>query len=88
METSADLSHFYVKGTDINGEEAFYLDWMAESPQDALRKSLEVIPRDWSGGIEVLDEETLEPSSMPLLDYWKEGQSLEMKQARIESNHG
>jgi hypothetical protein len=75
MEKSTDLSHFYVKGTNMNGEDAFVLDWIAESPEEALNKSLEIIPRDWSGGIEVLDEETCDELSMPLIDYWKEPDS-------------
>ena len=67
--------HFIVRGTDSTGKEAFVLDWVAESPEEALKKSLEIIPKDWSGGIEVLDEETSDEMSMPLIDYWKEPDS-------------
>ena len=67
------LQHrFYVRGTGLDGEEQFFLDWLAESPEEALRMSLNVIPKTWTGGIEVLDEESLDTCEMPLIDYWKE----------------
>jgi hypothetical protein len=63
---------FYVRGTSLDGEEQFFLDWLAESPEEALQFSLSVIPKSWTGGIEVLDEESLDTCEMPLIDYWKE----------------
>ena len=80
MSDEAPKYRFYVQGTGLDGEEAFFLDWLASSPQEALELTLKMIPEAWSGGIEVLDEDSLDTCEMPLIDYWKEPKVLESKE--------
>jgi hypothetical protein len=63
---------FMVKGTGLDGEEAFAFHWVINSPDDALQLTLNNISKLWSGGIEVHDLESLANGQMPLIDYWKE----------------
>jgi len=80
MVSESEQFHFLVFGSDVNGVENFYLDWYASTPQEALELTLRIIPSSWSGGIEVLDEETLETCDMPLVDYWKDQGDSQIRQ--------
>jgi hypothetical protein len=41
-------------------------------PEDALAAVISKLPSNWVGGIEISDDETVGPDSMPLIDYWHE----------------
>lgn len=64
-------SHFHVMGNDVFETDSFTWIIEATDPNDALSKTLDKLPDNWEGSIEVNDHSTLKPSDMPLLDFWR-----------------
>ena len=65
-------NHFHVSLTNALQSTTDYLVISTERPEDALAFAISSLPADWVGGVEVCDDETLTPDSMPLIDYWHE----------------
>ena len=63
--------HFHVQCTYEEHNEMIYCLIEKPTPEAALNQVLNLLPANWEGGIEVLDDETLDASCLPLIDYWK-----------------
>lgn len=67
------LYTFYVTGTNAYTSNQTDKSIESTSPENALNEFLNLLPNNWIGGIEVNDDETLNPDAMPLIDFWLEG---------------
>jgi len=72
MENDGDKSNFFAKGTSENGKDDFIFSLSTDTPESALELTLNKISGDWSGGIEILADDSSEIHPMPLIDYWKD----------------
>lgn len=63
--------HFHVTARGVDQINLTFVI-LEDEPQNALEKVLGELPVNWIGGIEVSDDDSLGPSDMPLIDFWKE----------------
>lgn len=64
--------HFHVACRGVDDKRNHDLVVEGSNPQEALEEVLSQLETDWVGSIEVFDDQTMAPSEMPLLDYWKD----------------
>jgi hypothetical protein len=65
-------NHFHVSLQPAESDLSENLVIKIARPEDALAAVISKLPSNWVGGIEISDDETVGPDSMPLIDYWHE----------------
>jgi len=71
VETCPKKIHFHVSCVDVMEKQDFNFLYEVSDPNSALAQAIKELPDDWEGSIEVNDHETLPPSQMPLIDFWR-----------------
>lgn len=63
--------HFHVSAKDVFETNSFNKVIEANDPNAALAIIIRELDNKWEGSIEVCDDQTLSPNSMPLIDFWR-----------------